>query len=190
MYICFKKKEFVYQNGPKVVLLQFIDLPIQLFSWIYHPSAIQWRHLQLNRYGQLSGWSAQQEGHVMRWCALASAFGLWEVQTQAIELGSSFGGIRWSWQFVSVLNISNLLGLFRVDMRSPPPSSKVGNFWSLQCFMLSTTRYTIDVFFANYYLGNFWSFLFQLLLAVRKNSLSLKFWIIHELVLAYTIDEA
>ena len=75
-------------------------------------------------------------------------------------------------------------------MRSPPPSSKVGNFWSLQCFMLSTTRYTIDVFFANYYLGNFWSFLFQLLLGVRKNSLCLKFWIIHELVLAYTIDEA
>jgi len=147
MYICFKKnKEFVYQNGPEVVLLQFIDLPIQLFSWIYHPSAIQWRHLQLNRYGQLSRWSAQQEGRVMRWCALAYAFGLWEVQTQAIELGSSFGGIRWSCQFISIVNISNLLGLFRVDMRSPPPSSKVGNFWSLQCFMLSTTRYTIDVF--------------------------------------------
>jgi len=142
----FQKKEFVYQNGPEVVLLQFIDLPIQLFSWIYHPSAIQWRHLQLNRYGQLSGWSAQQEGHVMRWCALASAFGLWEVQTQAIELDSSFGGIRWSCQFISFVNISNLLGLFRVDMRSLPPSSKVGNFWSLQCFMLSTSRYNIDVF--------------------------------------------
>ena len=32
VYLFKKNKEFVYQNGPEVVLLEFIDLPIQLFS--------------------------------------------------------------------------------------------------------------------------------------------------------------